>query len=368
MTRPTALLLVAFLSCELAHADEQPLWRRQRCPAPAGVSAIALSGPTAWIGFGHELLAVDTSDPSALRVRVAAELECGAHDMVAAGDYLYVATARSGLQILRIGNSPAPEEVGYFATAGSVHDLAAAPPYVFLAAYEGLQVIDMSDPSAPNEVARFKTPPVCYGVALENNRAYLLAGWYPDVALIVVDVSTPWNPRRLGEWDLRQISAIADSPGPGRRPVVSDGFALVPDPNRGLLVFDVTEPSSPKLVSRHALRHSMGVAVASRYAFVTSPRSGLHVIDLSTPLEPREVGRLDMPESAIEIVIRGDLALVTNGLGGLRSVDVSDVTAPMELDAVAVTDQSHVGRLPARPEPSNQRSPGASHSDGGSGS
>lgn len=356
MARPTALLLVAYLCCGLAHADDQ---MPSDTLCPEGIWDIALTGSTAWIGSGHELLAVDTSDPSELRVRAVAELDCGAVDLVAAGDFLYVATARSGLQIFSIKDPLVPEKAGFFDTAGSAHGVAAAPPYVFLAAYEGLQVIDVSDPWAPIEVARFETPRVCREVVLDGDLAYLLAGWYPDLALYVLDVSTPRTPQPLGEWDLRQISVLGDSNIPGGRLWASDGFALVADPNRGLLVFDVSEPSCPKLVTRSALRGARGVDVAGRHAFVTSFVSGLHVLDLSNACEPSAVGHLRMPELAYEVVVHGDLALVADGMGGLRAVDVWDVTAPKELDAVAVTLLPEAG-------PGSQRPSGASRSDGGS--
>jgi len=233
-------------------------------------------------------------------------------------------------------------------------------------AYDGLQVIDMSGPWAPIEVARLKTPHVCGVGILGGDLAYLLAGWYPDLALYVLDVSTPRTPQRLGGWDLRQISVLGDSSIPAGGLAVSDGIALVADPNRGLLVFDVSEPSCPKFVARSALRGATGVDVAGRHAFVTSLASGLHVLDLANPCEPTEVGQLGMPQLAYDVAIRGDLALVADGMGGLRSVDVSDVTAPNELDAVAVTLRPDVGRELSRPAPLMQRPSGAFRADGGS--
>lgn len=364
MTRTTALILVACLCCGTVHADDQP---PSDSLCPEGIWAVALSGSTAWIGTKHALLAVDTSDPSALRARVVADLDCGVVDLVAAGSYLFVATARGGLQIFSIEDPLAPEEIGFFDAAGSANGVAVAPPFVFLAAYEGLEVIDVSNPWAPVEVERFETPNVCRGVALDGDLAYVLAGWTPDLALYVIDVSTPWSPQRLGEWDLRQISVLGDASIPGGRLWVSGGFALVADPNRGLLVFDVSEPSCPKFVTRSAFRGVTGVDVAGRYGFVTSFASGLHILDLANACEPREVGRLDMPQLAYEVVIRDDLALVADGIGGLRSVDVSDVTAPSELDAVAVTPRPHVEPGSARPAPLMQRPSSASRSDGGSG-
>jgi hypothetical protein len=70
--------------------------------------------------------------------------------------------------------------------------------------------------------------------------------------------------------------------------------------------------------------------VADHYA-------GLRVIDVSDPTVPVEVGVLDMYREAWDVEVVGDLAYVANGrYRGLRVIDVSDPTAPREIGALAI--------------------------------
>ena len=74
---------------------------------------------------------------------------------------------------------------------------------------------------------------------------------------------------------------------------------------------------------------AMGVAVAGSYAYVADADSGLRVIDVSTPSMPVEVGFVDTPGQARGVAVSGSYAYVADRDAGLRVIDVSTPSMPV---------------------------------------
>ena len=95
-----------------------------------------------------------------------------------------------------------------------------------------------------------------------------------------------------------------------------------------------------EVVQNH-LQAEFGVGKASKLAAVS-----VVVIENGSAEEPRaallEVGSLDTPGDARQVFASGDLAFVADGPGGLRIVNVSDPTAPVELSALDTADARHI--------------------------
>jgi hypothetical protein len=76
------------------------------------------------------------------------------------------------------------------------------------------------------------------------------------------------------------------------------------------------------------------VEVMGGLAYVADDTSGLRVIDVSDPTSPVEIGLLDTPGDAFDVEVVGDLAYVADDFGGLRVIDVSNPAFPVELGAL----------------------------------
>jgi hypothetical protein len=63
--------------------------------------------------------------------------------------------------------------------------------------------------------------------------------------------------------------------------------------------------------------------------------SGLRAIDVSDPSDPVELGALDTPGTASELELVGELAIVAAAGAGVRVIDVSDPSDPVEIGALA---------------------------------
>jgi hypothetical protein len=78
-----------------------------------------------------------------------------------------------------------------------------------------------------------------------------------------------------------------------------------------------------------------GIEVVYGMAYVAAGASGLRLIDVSNPTAPVEVGGINTPGSARNVAVWGRLAYVADG-SGLRVIDVSIPDAPVELGAIAI--------------------------------
>ncbi|MDP8240185.1 MAG: hypothetical protein P9X24_13935 [Candidatus Hatepunaea meridiana] len=91
-----------------------------------------------------------------------------ARDLFVRGDYAYVATELSGLQILDISNPENPELVGYWddnpLEAQCVY-VSGDYAYITDGKQSGLRIIDISDPENPTETGYLET----LGIACESS-------------------------------------------------------------------------------------------------------------------------------------------------------------------------------------------------------
>lgn len=71
------------------------------------------------------------------------------------------------------------------------------------------------------------------------------------------------------------------------------------------------------------------IATAGDYAFVADNMNGLRVIDISDPTNPVEVGNYDTSGYAYGVAITGDHAFVCDAYSGFKVIDISDPTNPI---------------------------------------
>jgi len=132
----------------------------------------------------------------------------------------------------------------------------------------GLRVIDVSTPSSPAEVGSLDTPGIAFGVAVSGGYAYVAAGYVSG--LWVIDVSTPSSPIEVGFFETLGIArGVAVSGSHAFVTVTKEGLLQVED-STGLLVIDVSDPSSPIEVGYYDIPEVAGsVTMTGRYAYVT---------------------------------------------------------------------------------------------------
>jgi hypothetical protein len=69
--------------------------------------------------------------------------------------------------------------------------------------------------------------------------------------------------------------------------------------------------------------------VSGGYAYVADATFGLRVIDVSTPSAPVELGYVNTPGDCRGVAVSGRYVYVADWTGGLRVIDVSTPSAPV---------------------------------------
>ena len=114
--------------------------------------------------------------------------------------------------------------------------------------------------------------------------------------------------------------------------MVSGTNAFVADGDGGLLIFDISTPKSPVLLSAKNVGGSVqDVAVNGDFAYVVFPGT-LVVVGVTNPSNPIVRGQVTLPDTVSRsLAVSGTRVFVANFGGGLRMIDVSNPDAPSDL-------------------------------------
>ncbi|WP_417386550.1 Ig-like domain-containing protein [Gimesia sp.] len=203
--------------------------------------------------------------------------------------------------------------------------------YAYIADRDGgLQIFDISNPSSPVHVGAydFNQQGIAQGIDVVGNLAYLAVG---EAGLQIIDISNPANPTFVGS-----IATPARARGVFVEVKGAQTLAYVADDSGnggGLQIIDITNPVSPTILGSFGVSTPGGLAggviVRDDIAYVTDGNNGLHIIDVSDPTLPN--GNLTHHKTvatpggaAIGLDIVGDFAYVANREGGVQVIDISD--------------------------------------------
>jgi len=252
--------------------------------------AVTIQGKYAYTGDEGILKILDVSDPkNPTVIGSSASMPDGViMDIVAKGNYVYVANARGGLRILDVSNPQSPVEVGVYNT---------------------------NQPNDGNDWT-------LWGVSVRDNYAYVA-----DMAsgLRIIDITNPAQPT--------EVSFVA-SHGLTHAVKLNGNFAYMVDWSGGLGIIDITDPRNPKEISFIAtkgLTYGVDFSKDGKLLYIAD-YDGLRVVDISQPNNPQDIGFFDTPGIATVVVADGNYVYV-NSSGELRVIDVSDPKSLLQIDS-----------------------------------
>jgi hypothetical protein len=199
----------------------------------------------------------------------------------------------------------------------------------------GLAIWDVTDPSNPGELSFFASGGRTLGVheftVRQRGDRWLAYLAVPNSELSdgtgdlrIVDVTDPRNPVQLQEWGAHKDAGLP----------VGIGEACAP----------WCRGASPD-----AYLHSVAISPDGRLAYLSYWDLGVLVLDVSEPDAPRYVGRFAEPLSdegnthSVSLTPDGKLMLVADETfappwGGLRLVDISDPSTPVQVGSYETRD------------------------------
>jgi hypothetical protein len=212
--------------------------------------------------------------------------------------------------------------------------------YVYLVSSTGtastnlLQIFDVSNPSAPTLAGSLQIPLYGFGLWVSGEYAYVISyvGASSISTLDVVDVSNPDSPATSGSTNTGRAGLnVADIKVVGNYAYVagqSDGQSEI-------LVFDVSDPTAPYLLSGLPVAHSpQGLDVEGSYWYETLyDQYSLNIYNISNPSSLSLAGTASLlggfckPQDVAVEATTAYVACYTSSSVGV--VDVSDPTSPV---------------------------------------
>lgn len=256
-------------------------------------------------------------------------------DIAVSGSYAYL--SGDELKVVDISNPASPALKGSFNPGRrpggdplGVQSVAVSGRYVLAGTwYQGqFRSISVASPASPRLVKVINLGGVNSGrfgqtqIAISNNYAYV-AG---DSDVKVVNVSNPANPLAAGNLPANPNTQISGWVYASGKYAYAGG-----EPK----IFDVSNPASPVLKGKLSPSGGQVVYSSGNYIYY-SHSSGLMVLDVSDPGSPKVVKAADKTLQAGPLKQKGPLLYGATG-NGFKIIDATDVTKPKLLKEVVLT-------------------------------
>lgn len=285
-------------------------------------------------------------------------------------DYLYLSFRDDGLFIYDLANPQMPTFINniddVFATSGVSVDGST----IYINHFNTTLLFDVSNPLTPVYLDEYSDLTTAFGIRSEVTAEgdYLYVA-YDTAGFQIIDVSTPTNISRIGEYDhfgevrflavddnylyipeyMEGISVVSVNPQGtpttiGYYPQMTlheaiaarDGYIYGTDlNNQAFLIIDATNPSNPVLAGQHFLEGNTNqIVLEGNYAYTVG--DSLRIFDISDPQNPTI-----LPEwpynGGSEIVVAGSHAFIGD-TNVIRIVDLSNPSAPQIIASYYMTD------------------------------
>ena len=274
---------------------------------------VFLQGDTLYCIADDSLYALDVSTPLSPKLRGSLSGMDNRRQVVAQGNFAYVVSRETGLRIVDVSN---PEKMQLMSRYDSVEfatGIEVVGNTVFLSErINGVEAVDVSDPRNPRHLCIRKTPESQSSV---YHNGFLYSGEWGAGKVTVFDARSMKSFRKVTEL---QLGGNGDG-------VATDGKYLycstghdIPRALRasrgisnedahgrghGLDIFDISNPSRPKHVSRIDFPRFEPRSddywtprVSGNFVFCCDTHNGMFVVDVKNPREPKILDRLCIPQ------------------------------------------------------------------------
>ncbi len=284
------------------------------------------------------------------------------HDVVADGNYAYLATNRSseGLVVVDVSDPDNPTVVAGLDIDGKGRQLTKDGNYLYVGVddyNDGLAIVDVSTPTSPSLVTSVDLGDDGNGSAVDGNYLYMTSN-YDREAFAIYDITNKASPQKLGTVNIDedtdyvylhgdyaflgvdegdegfQVINIADPNAPFRVTIldvnddvnsidVNGPFAYLglDDNDDALTVLDISDPENPNIVASIDLEdeiEDLEYLDGYIYAAIDDSNEALSIINVSNPLSPFLALAVDLEGKGEAIDIDGDKVyggLCTNNRG-----------------------------------------------------
>ncbi len=254
-------------------------------------------------------------------------------------EYALLTVMDSGLSIIDI-SADSLVEVGFFPSLQPGRDAKDVKVYehyaILIKENEPAQIIDLADPANPDSVSIIHIgPPKLNGGAhnaFVQGQYLYTTGNHGVGGLIIYDLTDPAKPDSVGEYQTQYYHDFYARGDTGYAAALFGG---------GIDILDLTVKSNPQLIANinypAPRSHNCWTSEDGNYLFVgdegNPPGMWTRVFDVRDPFHVTQVADyiVDSLASVHNSYVRGDYLYVAYYTEGVRVVDVSDPTQPVEV-------------------------------------
>jgi hypothetical protein len=256
---------------------------------------VTVSSNHAYVAGTAGLVVIDISTPTDPKQVGGFAMEGDTEGVAVAGNYAFVTGAindgGAGIEVIDISNPTNPQRVGSLGDLPSSDGVAVFGNYVLVGCrFWCLEVIDVSDPANPMQVGEYHnlTGGWTFCLAVADHYAYVADGYIHNSGargdgLVIFDITNPTDLRRVSAYHTSgSANGVAVS---GNYAYVTDGYVdsfLGDDYSVGLVILDISNPANPQRVGGYRTSTSAyGVAVVGNHAYVAAGQDGLLILEFT---------------------------------------------------------------------------------------
>lgn len=268
--------------------------------------AVELWGNTLFTLSENRLVTYDVSIPDKPRFLGKSEVIHNARQLKIHGNLAYIAARETGLWVLDVRDPANPEVLSRYDTVEMATGVEIAGTLAFVSnRIYGVEILDIGNPRQIRHLALLRTPE---SQSVRYHNGLLYSGeWYAG-QIVIADVSTPTQPRKIGSIKL-------DGYGDGLDLLGSLCFAatghhaksgpkqLREGRGHGLEIHDISNPNSPQLLSItkfpplfNRYNDFWTVRAIPGLAVVADTHNGVFILSINDPRKPRFLYRILLPE------------------------------------------------------------------------
>jgi len=279
---------------------------------------------------GEKLWLINVQNPTLPSLASSTSLEGGFGEGVGtSGYYAYVAAGGKGLQVYDISAPATPSKISEIDSLEWSEGLSVVSPYVYVASGGRTHIIDINNPAALVYKGQIQATGWHQNVGVRSGYAYV-CDW--DNSLQVFNVTDPANPSFVTSLDV----------GRGSNKIIFDGnYGYLSVADTGLAIINVTNLSSPTLeyiLNTPGTPRSVSFGAITiggqpkGHIYVADHDGGLRVVNVSTPSAPVESGAVEIQSAAsgdaYACFVESGRLYVAYGSAGVRVLDLSSLSAP----------------------------------------
>jgi len=233
---------------------------------------------------------------------------------------------RHRVSIFSLANPQSPELIAEY--DDWVMDLDIYKGFLYLTCGEaGVKILDLTEPASLTEVAGFKLNNNVWNIDIFESNAFISAAIDSGRGVLYIyDLSSPIEP------DLMATVEFDSTP---REIRLFDSTLYVSTPRDGIYLLNISDISNPEIVS-HLNRQAnfQDIELYGDYALTVGWGKGLSIFDLTEPASPRLVRTFDA--FGADKIIIDDTVAYAGGSHGVRLLDISNPLDPALINQIAV--------------------------------